>query len=239
MGANDAPSGHCHSGDRAFVLVHRLVLGAGPDSFQQPRATGHRCDAPFLCADGVSGPAPGYIAQLFAGPPGTPVPSLTHLFPSTTFRSGVVADRYVVPIDVAVPGIPPGAQATLVMRAYVGEFTGPSSLTMESAPISITLGGGLLPPALESTQSRDPFPINPVVLDGQSGAPKTELDSNGPIDTQVGGLRPSRRRRRKIGRLSNIHRSLNSSPPSIRTGVASSQNPVAVRFIPRRRRFKG
>lgn len=103
-------------------------------------------NARVLCPDGVSGLDSTFSAQLFAGPVGTSTGLLTPLFPITPFRSGAAAG-YVVPVDVTVPGIPPGAQATIVMRAFFGPSFTNSPVKMEGAPFTVTLGGGLLPPA--------------------------------------------------------------------------------------------
>lgn len=102
-------------------------------------------NARFLCPDGT-GLGPGITAQLFGGPAGTPSYQLSPLFPTTTFRSGAAAG-YVVPVDVTVPNVPPGSQATLVMRAFFGPTYEQSTFFLSSNPITITLGGGILPPA--------------------------------------------------------------------------------------------
>lgn len=70
------------------------------------------------------------------------------LTPATTFQTSSAASRgYVHPIVVAVPGVPPGAQATLKMRMYNGETFQTSTAVGEMNPITVTLGGGILPPA--------------------------------------------------------------------------------------------
>lgn len=103
-------------------------------------------NARFMCSDGI-GLGPGITAQLFGGPAGTPASLLTPLFPTTTFRSGN-ASGYVIPVDVTVPSVPSGAQATIVMRAYFGPSWQESTLLrIESAPITVTVGGGIFPPA--------------------------------------------------------------------------------------------
>jgi len=92
----------------------------------------------------------GYTAQLFGGPENTAPAALTALVPSTTFRtSSAAAQGYVNGVVVDVPGIGPGLKATVVMRVF--DSGGLQQGT--SAPITITLGGGTLPPAnLEGLQ---------------------------------------------------------------------------------------
>jgi hypothetical protein len=82
-------------------------------------------------------------AQLFGGPENG---TLSPLTPTTTFRAGNAAG-YVNPVDVIVPNVAPGNKATLVMRAFNGADFASSALSGSSDPITITLGGGTLPPA--------------------------------------------------------------------------------------------
>lgn len=99
---------------------------------------------------GNNGAGPYATAQLFGGPAGTPHNLLAPLFPKTTFRSSSAAAMgYLIPVDVVVPGVLPGQEATLVMRVYVGESfeMTPGVCRFESNLITIVLGGGLLPPA--------------------------------------------------------------------------------------------
>lgn len=103
-------------------------------------------NARVLMPDGVTGVGAGFTAQLFGGAAGTAVGQLTALTPTTTFRTGNAAG-YVNPVDVTVTGVAAGAQATLVMRAFNGADYASSTIRGESNPITITLGGGTLPPA--------------------------------------------------------------------------------------------
>jgi len=107
-------------------------------------------DARVTFADGPNagqGVGAGYTAQRFGG---ADVASLTALNPATTFRtSSAAAQGYVNGIVVDVPGIAPGNKATVVMKVF--DSTGFKA--GESAPITITLGGGVLVPAnLEGMQ---------------------------------------------------------------------------------------
>lgn len=104
-------------------------------------------DARFMCSDGL-GLGAGFTAQLFGGTEGTPLDRLEPLYPTTTFRTSSVATLgYVNPVDVTVPGVAPGDRAVLLMRAYRGPSWEQATFRMQSNPITITLGGGLLPPA--------------------------------------------------------------------------------------------
>jgi hypothetical protein len=69
---------------------------------------------------------------------------LAPLLPTTGFRtSSTAVQGYVNSVLVDVPGIPSGQKATLVMRVFDSANTQVGS----SAPITITLGGGTLPPS--------------------------------------------------------------------------------------------
>jgi hypothetical protein len=114
-------------------------------------------DAPAtLGVENSRGLGPAYSAQLYL----VNATSLTPLFPITTFNaagSGVlaIADRYVVPRDVTVPGVPSGANVTLRMVAWETSLGGTYETVRDiglgfsgqSPDLSVTLGGGLLPPA--------------------------------------------------------------------------------------------
>jgi len=103
------------------TIVARVTFGDGPNIGQ--------------------GVGAGYTAQLFGGADAN---SLTALLPFTTFRtSSTAVQGYVNATVVDVAGIAAGAKATIVMRV----FDSASTKVGESAPITITLGGGTLPPA--------------------------------------------------------------------------------------------
>ncbi|MBI2947658.1 MAG: hypothetical protein HYY23_08420 [Verrucomicrobia bacterium] len=104
-------------------------------------------NARILSADGT-GIGEGYVAQLYGGPAGAPVSKLVPLTPTTTFQTtSAVASGYVNPVVVNLPGIAPGAQATILMRVFDGASFDASTHRGESASITVTLGGGVLPPA--------------------------------------------------------------------------------------------
>jgi len=126
------------------------VFGQGVIRFETD--LGAEVDAPVFLPGFAGGPGPDFSAQLFI----LSESSLTPLSPATNFRfagSGVdaVADRYVNPIDVTVPDHPPGSSVTLVMRVWrtsAGSYDHSDGCARgQSAPFTITLGGGDLPPA--------------------------------------------------------------------------------------------
>lgn len=136
----------------AAVMVSVAAFAQGQITFNN-RVAGV-VDARVTFADGANagqGVGAGYTAQLFGGPDGTAVGALTALNPSTTFRtSSAAAQGYVNGVVVDVPGVAPGLKAAIIMRVFdpAGTAIG------DSAPISLTLGGGTLPPAnLEGLQA--------------------------------------------------------------------------------------
>jgi hypothetical protein len=126
------------------------------------RVTG-QVDAPISNWDGTPAGAygPGVFAQLFLVTGGS---TYTPLFPVTTFRqTPVAAQYYVVQPDTAVtvPGVPAGAQATIVLRAWgSGETYDTALYKGQSNPVTITLGG--IPPGGGA-------PIQDAVLVGLQG----------------------------------------------------------------------
>jgi hypothetical protein len=99
----------------------------------------------------MTGPGPGYSAQLFIQ--GSDF-SLTPLLPTSTFRppgtgAAAIADRYWLPQTVDVIGHAPGESVTFVVRVWqtsAGSYDAAINHT-ESAPFTVTIGGGTLPPA--------------------------------------------------------------------------------------------
>jgi hypothetical protein len=85
----------------------------------------------------------GWTAQLYGGPEGG---NLMALAPTTTFRTGTAAG-YVNSVTVSVTGVKAGAKATIVMKAFNGATYENSTMRLESNPFTVTVGGGLLPPA--------------------------------------------------------------------------------------------
>lgn len=129
----------------AALLVTVATYGQGQVNFNN-RVTGV-VDARVVDSAGV-GVGAGWTAQLFGGPAGTAVGQLTALTPTTSFRtSSAAALGYVNGVTVDVPGVASGAQATLVMRAYQGASFATATAKGESAPFTVALGGGTLPPS--------------------------------------------------------------------------------------------
>jgi len=125
------------------VLVSVSTFGQGTILFNN-RIVGS-VDAPVYQPDGTTGAGPGAVGQLFLVSGG----NFTALTPATTFRDGSanpVAARYVVQpaTAVTVPGVAAGAQAQIVLRAWmgaVGSSYDAATIKGQSAPITITLGG--------------------------------------------------------------------------------------------------
>jgi hypothetical protein len=97
------------------------------------------CGTTLAIQDGVGAPGAKYEAQLWGGPAGG---TLEPLFPKTSFRTGAGAG-FVVPVDVMLPKVAPGAIASLQVRAF--NIAGPGNGA--SKVLNVTLGGGLNPPA--------------------------------------------------------------------------------------------
>jgi len=129
----------------AAVMVSVAAFAQGQITFNNK--VGSTIVARVTFADGPNiglGVGAGYTAQLFGGAEGTAVNNLTALLPFTDFRtSSAAVQGYVNAKVVDVAGIAAGAKATIVMRV----FDSASAKVGESGPITITLGGGTLPPA--------------------------------------------------------------------------------------------
>jgi hypothetical protein len=132
----------------AAALVTVASYGQGQVVFGN---LGGGINAPVMLGDTGHGPGPDYTAQLFLQSGN----SFTPLTPPSTFRPAgagaqAIADRYWVTQTVDVPGIQPGGNATFVVRAWrtaLGSFDAAVAESGQSAPITIAVGGGTLPPA--------------------------------------------------------------------------------------------
>jgi hypothetical protein len=126
----------------AAVMVSVAAFAQGQVTFNNKVGTVIVARVTF--ADGANagqGVGAGYTAQLFGSADGN---NLAPLLPTTGFRtSSTAVQGYVNSVLVDVPGIPSGQKATLVMRVFDSANTQVGS----SAPITITLGGGTLPPS--------------------------------------------------------------------------------------------
>jgi hypothetical protein len=138
-----------------LALVATLhSLGQGQVVFAN-RVTG-LFDAPVIIpgSNPSMGPGPGYTAELsLQGSNG----SLTPLTPTSTFYAPgpgaqSIADRYWMQKVVDVP-VQPNTLATFVVRVWPTAFgsydaarAGGAPFWGESAPFTITVGGGLIPP---------------------------------------------------------------------------------------------
>jgi hypothetical protein len=111
-------------------------------------------------SDGT-GVGSGFATQLSGGPVGASLDQLTPLFPMSTFRtSSLQATGYIFGVDVAVPGVPPGETALLVMRAFNGAAWDASTCRGESNPVVVRLagGGGGIP--AQTLQGLQPFQVD-------------------------------------------------------------------------------
>ena len=129
----------------AALVATAASYGQGTVQFNN-RLPASGIDAKVL--DGVTGLGvsdPSFKAQIYAGLEGISISSLTPVFPPTNFRTGFAAG-YVNPIDLTIPGIAPGARATIVLRVYNGPTFESSTVFGTSALITITLGGVGTPP---------------------------------------------------------------------------------------------
>ena len=127
----------------ATLIATVASYGQGTVQFNN-RLPASGIDAKILSGGvGISDAA--FKAQLYAGPEGTAVSGLKAVPGTASFRTGNAAG-YISPIDVAIPGIAPGAKATIVVRAYNGSTFETSSTFGTSSPITVTLGGAGSPP---------------------------------------------------------------------------------------------
>jgi hypothetical protein len=143
----------------AAVLVSVSTFAQGTIAFNT-RIVG-QVDAP-VWADSTRTAGAGSLgtvnAQLFLVQGGV----YTALTPATTFFTGTTAaNRYVVVpnSNVTVPGVAAGTQASVVLRAWVGnsyDVAAATGTSGQSAPITITLGG----------QPASGAPLQPAVLTG-------------------------------------------------------------------------
>jgi hypothetical protein len=146
----------------AAVLVSVSTFAQGTILFNT-RIVG-QVDAPVYQPDGTTGAGPGAVGQLFLVTGGNTYTALT---PATTFRDGSanpIAARYVTQpaTAVTVPGVAAGAQASIVLRAWVGapgSSYDTAAIKGQSSPITIALGGQ---PAVGA-------PIPDAVLTGLQG----------------------------------------------------------------------
>jgi hypothetical protein len=137
----------------AAVIVTVASYGQGQVVFSN---IGGGVNAPVMYGDTGHGPGPDFTAQLLLQPAGGG--TLQALTPTSTFRpagtgSQAIADRYWNTQTIDVPGVASGANATFVVRAWktsLGTFDAAKASGTdfgESAPFTIAVGGGTLPPA--------------------------------------------------------------------------------------------
>jgi len=122
-----------------ILLAQKECLAQGPVSFNN-RDSAAGIDARITFLDGTPVGA-GYTAQLYGGREGTPIDSLTPLFPTTTFRTTSLAAMGYVR-GVAVPLDPlelrPGERVTLVVRTFDATTWETSTCRGESNPMTVS-----------------------------------------------------------------------------------------------------
>jgi hypothetical protein len=114
---------------------------------------GRAVDAPVtvLNSNPLVGLGPGYSAQLYLANADGSVSPLT---PISTFRAAgtgaaSIADRYWLPQTIDVTGHAPGDVVTFLVRVWptsAGSYDA-ATLRTQSAPFTLQIGGGTLPPA--------------------------------------------------------------------------------------------
>jgi len=142
----------------AAVLVTVASYGQGELTFAT-RITGD-VDAPVLLGpSNATGPGPAYSAALYlvTGGNATLIPGAVTTFQAAGTGAKAILDRYVTPLgaSVVVPGVTAGSPATLRMVAwqtssgatYEAAKAAAPLLTAASKDFTVTLGGGLNPPA--------------------------------------------------------------------------------------------
>jgi len=144
----------------AAVIVTVASYGQGQVVFSN--ITGVNAPVTFS-DDNTKGPGPNYTAQLFLSQNG----SFTALTPPSTFRAAgtgaaAIADRYWNNQIVDVP-VAPGTDATFIVRAWQTSAGGYDAATSkgQSAPFTVTVGGGTLPPPNLTTLAA--FTVTPAI----------------------------------------------------------------------------
>jgi hypothetical protein len=115
---------------------------------------GTTLDAPVtvIGSNPLIGPGPSASVQLYLanadGTVGTPLTPISTFRPAGT-GAAVIADRYWLPQTVDVTGHAPGDNVSFIVRAWLtsaGSFDA-TAMRGQSAPFTVQIGGGTLPPA--------------------------------------------------------------------------------------------
>jgi hypothetical protein len=145
----------------AAVLVTAASYAQGTVNWSTRVTGAGGVDAPvFLGQAGGPGPGPAYSAELVvfgAGGSITPVPGTVVAFRTPTATAPALAQYTVVGGSVQVPGSPQGSSVNLGFRAWRtsdGSYdAAPAEFRGISAPVSVTLAGGIAtPPNLTGLQ---------------------------------------------------------------------------------------
>jgi hypothetical protein len=144
----------------AVVVATVASYGQGSVGQVQLANKGTGLDAPVTIAGTTSGLGPDWSAQLYlADASGNATTALT---PPTTFRPAgtgpaAIANQYVLPVTVDVPGHAPGENVSFILRAWQtsqGSYAAAAAKGQgfgQSSPFTVSIGGGLNPPAALST----------------------------------------------------------------------------------------
>jgi hypothetical protein len=149
----------------AVIVTAATSYGQG-ELFFSTRNPAAGVNAPVYKADLVNGPGPTYSAGLFLN--GTLVPGSQTTFQAPGTGGAAILNRYVSPVTVQFAGNGIGSSVTFTMRAWdtaAGSYAAASAAPGqfqygESQPLTVTLGGGTLPPA-DLPASFTGFPLVP------------------------------------------------------------------------------
>lgn len=131
----------------AALMVTVAAYGQGQFTLNN-RVPTSGIDARFVLssdAAGTSSVGTDYTVNLLGGAPGGTLAALTPA--STGFRgaAGTAAAGYVQPVDPIVPGVAPGANASILLRVLGPQVAGGQQ---DFGPYTLALGGGVVTPPL-------------------------------------------------------------------------------------------
>jgi hypothetical protein len=137
-----------------LFLFSAIYSHAQGELFFSTRNPAAGVDAPIFIPglNGLTGPGPGYSAGLFLN--GSLVPTSLITFQPPGQGGAAILDPYVVPVTVQFAGSPVGTPVTFTVRmwdtaagSYANASSGGQFIYGESGLLTVTLGGGTLPPA--------------------------------------------------------------------------------------------
>jgi hypothetical protein len=135
-----------------LFLFSAIYSHAQGELFFSTRNPAAGVNAPVFLPGAITGPGPGFSAGLFFN--GSLVPTSLTTFQPPGQGGAAILDRYVVPVTVQFAGSSVGTPVTFTMRiwdtaagSYANAYSGGQFIYGESGPLTVTLGGGTLPPA--------------------------------------------------------------------------------------------